>query len=287
MNRLSPEKQAAVLACLVEGNSIRGTVRLTGVAKNTVSRLLLDVGAACAQMMDGTLRDLPLRRVQLDEMWGFVAMKDKNVPEERADDPGLGSVWLWVAICADTRLVASYLLGDRGGDCAREFVADLRSRLTGRTQVTTDGHKPYLAAVEAAFGSDVDYGMLDKQYETRADGRHGRYTGADHLIVAGAPDPRHVSTSRVERQNLTCRMAMRRYIRQTNGFSRKVENLHAAVSLHYAYYNFVRPHGTLTKRATNRYPTTPAMAAGITDRPWSLTDLLDLIDYDDVLETVG
>jgi IS1 family transposase len=272
-----------VVRCLVEGNSIRGTVRITGVAKGTVSRLLLDVGAGCADMMDRTLRDLPLRRVQLDEMWGFVAMKDKNVPDARADEPGLGSIWLWVAICADSRLVTSYMLGDRGAGCARAFLADLRLRVTGRPQISTDGLSSYIRAVEDAFGSDVDYGMLDKQYETRADGRHGRYTGADHLIVQGNPDPRHVSTSRVERQNLTCRMGMRRYIRQTNGFSRKVENLHAAVSLHYAYYNFCRPHGTLTKRHPNRYPTTPAMAAGITDRVWAFGDLLDLIDYHNVL----
>jgi IS1 family transposase len=283
---LPREKQRAVLAALVEGNSIRGTVRMTGVAKNTVARLLMDVGEACAAMLDDTLRDLPLRRVQLDEMWGFVGAKDKNIPADRKGE-GAGSIWLWVAICADTRLVASYMLGDRTGDSARVFCRDLRARLLGRPQITTDGLNSYLRAIEEAFGSGVDYGMLDKQYETRADGSHGRYTGANHLIVQGTPDPKHVSTARVERQNLTTRMAMRRYIRQTNGFSRKIENLHAAVSLHYAHYNFCRPHGTLTRRHPNRYPTTPAMAAGVTDRVWTLYDLLDLIDYDAIPVAVG
>lgn len=280
MNRLSVEQQARVAACLVEGNSIRGTVRLTGAAKNTVAKLLLDLGGACADLLDRELRDLPLRRIQLDEMWGFVGMKAKTAKAQgREDDPDVGSIWLWVAICADTRLVTSFMLGDRATDTARAFVADLRLRVTGRPQVTTDGHKPYLAAVEEAFGSDVDYAMLDKLYETRADGSDGRYRGAEHLVVKGAPDDRHVSTARVERQNLTVRMSMRRYVRQTNGFSRKVENLHAAVALHYAHYNFCRPHITLTKRAPGRYPTTPAMAAGVTDHVWTMEDLIGLLDY--------
>ena len=260
MNRLSPEKRSSVIASLVEGNSIRATVRMTGVAKNTVTKLLTDMGVVCSALMDREMRDLTCERIQVDEIWAFVGCKEKNVPDERRGEFGIGDVWTWVAIDADTKLVPSYLVGSRDIDDAKTFMEDLRKRLANRVQLTTDGHRPYLTAVRGTFKDDVDYAQLIKLYgnEPKAS-QSARYSpgvciGADRHVVSGNPDPAHISTSFVERQNLTMRMSMRRFTRLTNAFSKKAENLAAAVSLHFAYYNFCRVHKTLG--------TTPAVAAG-------------------------
>jgi IS1 family transposase len=283
VNRLSTDQRARIVGCLVEGMSIRATVRVTGAAKNTVVKLLVDLGRACAEYQDAALVDLPCTRIECDEIWSFCYSKAKNVPAEHAGEFGYGDVWTWTAICADTKLVPSWLVGERNGEDAEAFVRDLASRLTRRVQLTTDGHKPYLAAVEAAFGADIDYAMLHKIYgAATGTGDERRYspavcTGIDIRPVTGNPDLAKASTSYVERQNLTMRMGMRRFTRLTNGFSKKVENLAHAVSLHYMHYNFARPHKTLTK-ARNGYPTTPAMAAGVADHVWTLTEIAALLD---------
>ncbi len=283
VNRLSTEQRARFVGCLVEGMSIRATVRITGAAKNTVTKLLVDLGAACAEYQDGALTNLPSTRIECDEIWSFCHSKAKNVPAEHEGEFGYGDVWTWTALCADTKLVPSWLIGDRSGDTAEVFMRDLASRLSNRVQLTTDGHKPYLSAVEAAFGAEIDYAMLHKIYGAatgKSDER--RYspavcTGIDIRPVTGNPNIDKASTSYVERQNLTMRMGMRRFTRLTNGFSKKVENLAHAVSLHYMFYNFARPHQTLTK-ARNGYPTTPAMAAGVADHVWTLTEIAGLLD---------
>ena len=282
VNRLSTEQRTRVVGCLTEGMSIRATVRVTGAAKNTITKLLVDLGAACADYQDVTLRNLPCERLQCDEIWSFCHSKAKNVPAEHDGEFGYGDVWTWTAICADTKLVPSWLVGRRDTEDATAFIADLAGRLASRVQLTTDGHRPYLSAVEAAFGSDIDYAMLVKLYGSPTGaGDERRYspavcTGTDKRPITGNPDRAAVSTSYVERQNLTIRMGMRRFTRLTNGFSKKVENLAAAVSLHFMHYNFARPHMTLTK-ARNGYPTTPAMAAGVTDHVWTLTEIIELL----------
>lgn len=288
MNRLSTSQRAAVVRCLVEGNSIRSTVRITGVAKNTITKLLIDLGEACSKHQDATLRNLPCKRLQLDEIWTFCHAKSKNLSPEKEGVFGFGDVWTWTAIDAETKLVPSFLVGPHDGPAACRFVDDLAGRLAaGRVQVTTDGLKAYLQAVDDAFGSEVDYAMLIKLFGegSNGDGASGperRYspgtvTGTRKDVIQGAPDLDHVSTSYVERQNLTMRMSMRRFTRLTNAFSKKVENLAAAVALHFMYYNFARPHQTLTK-AAGGYPTSPAMAAGVTDRVWTVEDIAGLLD---------
>jgi len=282
-NRLSTEQRARIVGCLVEGMSIRATVRVTGAAKNTIVKLLADLGAECAAYQDATLRDLPCTRIECDEIWSFCYAKAKNVPAEHEGQFGYGDVWTWTAICADTKLVPSWLVGLRDGEDAEAFMRDLASRLANRVQLTTDGHKPYLRAVETAFGADIDYAMLHKIYgAATGKGDERRYspavcTGIDIRLVTGKPDLAKASTSYVERQNLTMRMGMRRFTRLSNGFSKKVENLAHAVSLHYMHYNFARPHKTLTK-AAHGYPTTPAMAAGVADHVWTLTEIAALLD---------
>ena len=236
---------------------------MTGVAKNTVVKLLVDLGAACSDYQDRRLRNLTCRRIQCDEIWSFCYAKEKNVPENLRGLDGYGDVWTWTGIDADTKLAVSWLVGQRDSEYAKQFINDLASRLAHRVQLTTDGHKPYLEAVEGAFGADIDYAMLIKLYG-EAPGSEKRYSpaqciGSETRVIAGQPDQKHVSTSYVERQNLTMRMGMRRFTRLTNAFSKKVENLAAAVSLHFKHYNFARPHMTLSKP----YPTTPAMAAGL------------------------
>jgi IS1 family transposase len=276
MIRLSPEKRQAVIAALVEGNSIRATVRMTGVAKNTVTKLLVDMGTVCSVHQDRVMRDLNCERIQVDEIWAFVGCKEKNVPEEKRGEFGIGDVWTWVALDAETKLVPTYRIGTREFGDAREFMEDLRKRLANRVQLTTDGHKPYLTAVRGAFKDDVDYAQLIKLYGTEPKvSQSTRYSpgvciGADRRIVSGSPDPVHISTSYIERQNLTMRMSMRRFTRLTNAFSKKVENLTAAVSLHFAFYNFCRVHKSLG--------TTPAVAAGITDHVWKLDELIGLLE---------
>jgi IS1 family transposase len=272
MNRLSPEKRAAVVAALVEGNSIRATCRMTGAAKNTVTKLLVDLGTACSIYQDQVMRDLPCKRVQCDEIWCFVGSKQKNVPEDKRGE--YGDWWTWVAIDADTKLVPSYRVGPRDSYEARLFMGDLAKRLRSRVQLTTDGFRPYLLAVEDAFAGDVDYAQLVKLYGAAAEaGRYSppRMIGTHQEKINGDPEPKGISTSYVERQNLTMRMSMRRFTRLTNAFSKKVENLAAAVSLHFAYYNFCRVHKSLDGQTT-------AMAAGVTDHRWTLTELIGLLE---------
>jgi IS1 family transposase len=278
MNRLTTAKRAEIIRCLVEGNSIRSTVRITGAAKNTVVKLLVDIGAACSAYQDKHLRNLPCRRIQVDEVWAFVHAKAKNVPTAKAAPEGAGDIWCWTAICADTKLVPSWLIGARDGEYALAFIDDLRQRLANRVQLTSDGHKPYLQAVEEAFGDDIDYAMLVKLYGSDGDGApnsaqrkysSGHCTGTREATITGNPDPSHVSTSYAERQNLTMRMSMRRFTRLTNAFSKRVANHEAAVALHFMHYNFVRIHHTLR--------VTPAMAAGVTDRLWSVENIAELV----------
>lgn len=276
MNKLSRQERAKIIAALVEGNSVRATCRMTGAAKGTVLRLLSDLGKACAAYQDRTLRNLPCKRVQCDEIWAFCYAKEKNLPEELKGQLGFGDVWTWTALCADTKLIASFMVGDRTSQFAQKFIADLAGRLSHRVQLTTDGHRPYLTAVENAFGADIDYAMLDKIY---TGGGHGegpaRYSpgeccGSRKVRVKGNPDPEHVSTSFVERQNLTMRMQMRRFTRLTNAFSKKLDNLKAAVALHFMHYNFARVHQSLR--------VTPAMQAGIADHIWSIEEIAGLLD---------
>jgi IS1 family transposase len=272
MKRLTMEQKILVVAALVEGNSIRSTVRMTGVAKNTVVRLLLDLADGCAAYHDGYVRNLRVRRLQCDEIWQYVGAKAKNVrPEKKAI--GWGDVWTWTAIDADTKLCVSYLVGGRDLGWAKEFMEDCASRIRNRVQITTDGHKAYLEAVENAFGADIDYAQLQKIYgavnenETRYS--PARCIGCDMKVVSGNPDPKHVSTSFVERQNLSMRMSIRRFTRLTNAFSKKIENHAAAVAIWFMYYNFCRVHSTLR--------VTPAMESGLSDHVWTIEELCGLL----------
>ena len=275
MNKLDKKRRAQVIAALVEGNSIRATCRMTGVAKGTVLKLLADLGKACARYQDEKLRNLPCKRIQCDEIWGFCYAKGKNVPKKYWGKLGFGDVWTWTAICADTKLVPAWLIGERNNSYGIKFIADLAARLAHRVQLTTDGHKPYLRAVPDAFGSEIDYAMLEKLYANPPkEGAATRYSpgqccGTRRQTVIGNPDQAHVSTSYAERANLTMRMSMRRFTRLTNAFSKKVENLEAAVALHFMWYNFGRIHQTLR--------VTPAMAAGIADHVWSIDEITDLL----------
>ncbi len=279
MNRLSTEKRAAILGTLVEGNSLRATTRMAGCSINTVSKLLLDIGAACAAYQDRTLVDLPCKTIQCDEIWSFVYSKAKNVPAERKGEFGVGDVWTWTAICADTKLVPSWFVGQRNAEDGFLFMMDLKWRLRdSHVQMTTDGLRAYSAAIGFSFGSEIDWAVLQKQYGKDQSGER-RYspaicTGIDIDVRRGDPDPSKISTSYVERQNLTMRMGMRRFTRLTNGFSKKLDNHMAAIALHFLHYNFARPHKTLA----NPYPRTPAMAAGISDHVWSLTEIAALLD---------
>jgi IS1 family transposase len=279
MNRLTVEKRAQIIGCLVEGNSIRATTRITGAAKNTVTKLLVDLGQACAAYQDQVLRDLPCKTIEADEIWGFCYAKQRNVPDEHKGTFGYGDVWTWVAVCADTKLVPTWLVGERNLQDCWTFIADLRDRVQGRIQLSTDAHQTYRGVVGLVFGpGEVDWAQLIKQYRSQPMGQ-GRYSppvcvGTKTKVRLGDPDLARVSTSYVERQNLTMRMGMRRYTRLTNAFSKKVENMAHAVSLHYMHYNFARPHSTLA----NPYPRTPAMAAGITDHTWSLKEIAGLLN---------
>ncbi len=278
MNKLSIEKKTQVITALVEGNSIRATCRMTGAAKGTVIRLLADVGKACAKYQDEHLTNLPSKRVQCDEIWSFCHAKQKNVPEDKQGEFGYGDVWTWVSLDADTKLTVNWLVGLRNVECATHFINDLKNRLANRIQLTTDGHKVYVNAVENAFGADIDYAMLNKLYGQEPE-QEKRYSpakclGAEKQVIQGNPDKEAISTSFVERQNLTMRMSMRRFTRLTNAFSKKVENLEYAVALHFMYYNFARPHKTLA----NPYPRTPAMAAGIENHIWTVKEIIRLTD---------
>lgn len=274
MNKLNTTKRATVIAALVEGNSIRSTVRMTGVAMNTILKLLAELGPVCAQYQDEHLRGLRCRRIQCDEIWQFCYAKAKNVPEDKRSTFGYGDVWTWIALDADTKLVPSWLVSTRDAGAAYEFMSDVASRVRGRVQLTTDGHKAYLMAVEDSFGADIDYATLTKIYGNDPDGAK-QYSPAKCLsvtcaVVAGDPNPKHISTSYAERQNLTMRMSMRRFTRLTNGFSKKIENLRHSVALHYMHYNFARIHKTLR--------VTPAMEAGISSHVWEIEEIVGLLD---------
>ena len=273
MNRLATSKRSAVIAALVEGTSINATCRMTGVAKHTILDLLESMGCACAAYHDANVRNLRSRRIQCDEIWAFVYAKQKNVTAEQMEQ-GAGDVWTWTGIDADTKLIVSYMLGDRGAGTAKAFMQDVAARIANRVQLTTDGHHVYVDAVEDAFGSDVDYAMLQKIYgmPSEPDTRYSPATciGCKTAVVTGNPDPNHISTSFVERSNLSMRMGMRRFTRLTNGFSKKVENHGHMVALYFFHYNFIRIHKTLR--------VTPAMEAGITDHVWSFEELLALLD---------
>ena len=284
INRLSTEKRAQVLSMLVEGNSVRATSRMAGVAINTVQKLLLDIGDACAAYQDQAFRDLPCKTIQCDEIWSFVYSKQRNVPEDRKGEFGVGDVWTWVAIDADSKLCPSWFVGSRSAEDGWRFLMDLKGRLANRVQITTDGHGAYPAAIGFSFGTDVDWAVLQKHYG-QDPSKERRYSpaiciGIDIDVKRGDPDPSKISTSYVERQNLTMRMGMRRFTRLTNGFSKKVENLAHAVSLHYMHYNFARPHASLTITDANGkgVKRTPAMAAGVTDHIWTLTEIAGLLD---------
>lgn len=273
MNKLDTAKRAQVLTLLIEGMSLRATARAADVSYNTVCKLFADAGRVCADYQDKALRDLPCKRLQLDEIWSFVYAKQKNVGTARAAPQDAGDAWTWVAIDADTKLVPSWRVGDRSSETAIAFADDLASRLRNRVQITTDGHKAYLEAIEGAFGADVDYAMLVKVYGQTSEGQR-RYSppvcnGAHKHRIEGNPDRKHVSTSFVERQNLTMRMSIRRFTRLTNAFSKKLENHALSVALHYMHYNFCRIHKTLR--------VTPAMAAGVTDKVWDVSDIATLI----------
>jgi IS1 family transposase len=273
MNILPLTKRIAVVAALVEGNSIRATCRMTGVAKGTVLKLLVDLGHACEAYHRRTVFKVKSRRIQCDEIWSFCYAKAKNVPASMRGLPGVGDVWTWTAMDADTKLMVSWLVGERDAGYAAEFVGDLAGRLAHRVQLTTDGYRVYLNAVEDAFGSEIDYAMLVKLYGEAPEAEK-RYSpaqclGARKEVVTGFPERKRISTSYVERQNLTMRMSIRRFTRLTNGFSKKIENHAAAVALHYMYYNFSRVHQTLR--------VTPAMEAGLTDHIWSLEEIVALL----------
>lgn len=274
MNRLPIAKRAQIIGLLCEGMSLRAAGRLADVSFNTVTKFLVDVGCAAAEYQDKALRNLPCKRVQVDEIWSFVYAKAKNVPATKSAPDVAGDVWTWTAICADTKIMPTWLVGDRSGAAANQFIGDLAGRLASRVQLTSDGHKPYLEAVEGAFGAAVDYAMLIKVYgqSPEAEKRYSpaECVGCHKTKITGNPDPDHVSTSYAERNNLTIRMHSRRFTRLTNAFSKKVENHAHAVALHVMFYNFCRVHKSLR--------ITPAMAAGVSDHVWSFEEVAALVE---------
>lgn len=274
MNRLAVSDRVAILRALTEGCSLRSTSRMVGVSVNTVTKLLVDAGRACAIYQHNAMRNLKCGRLQLDEIWGFVYAKDKNVTPDNAGVPGVGSVWTWIAIDEKTKLIPSFLVGLRDGDHAKVFVCDLASRLANRVQITTDGLKAYVEAMEVGFGGEVDYAVLHKIYGA-AQVDEARYSpaecgGTERHRMIGDPDLDKASTSYIERQNLNVRMRMRRFTRLTNAFSKKLENLEYAVGLHFFVYNFITRHGTI------RMP--PALKAGVSDHVWTWEELVEMID---------
>jgi len=274
MNKLTTEKRRQVIAALVEGNGIRATVRMTGVAKNTIAKLLVELGEACSEYLDKAIVNLKSKRIQCDEIWSFCYAKEKNLPEELRGKFGYGDVWTWVGMDADSKLIVSWAVGGRDAGTAYGFIQDLAKRLSNRVQLTTDGHRPYLSAIEDAFGSQIDYAMLVKLYGNDRE-NETRYSPAEcigcrDVVVTGRPDPKHISTSFVERQNLTMRMHMRRFTRLTNAHSKKIENHIASIAIHYMHYNFCRVHETLR--------VTPAMESGLADHVWSIEEMIAVLD---------
>jgi IS1 family transposase len=273
MNKLSRDARAQILGMMVEGVSIRSISRMTGASKNTIVKLLADAGEAFSNYQDRTLRGLTCKRIQVDEIWAFVYAKAKNVAGAKSAPERAGDCWTWMAIDADTKLIPSFYVGARDAEAAQHFIGDLALRLANRVQLTSDGHKPYLEAVEQSFGADIDYAMLVKIYgDTPGEGRYspGECKGTVRKRVEGRPDPEHVSTSYAERANLTMRMGSRRFTRLTNAFSKKVENHAHSVAIHTMHYNFVRIHQTLR--------CTPAMAAGVTRTLWELADMAKVLE---------
>ena len=277
MNKLPPAKRAQILSMLCEGSSMRSISRVADVSFNTIDKLLRDAGAACAEFHDRTVRGVKSQRVQCDEIWSFIHAKAKNVPTAKAAPQGAGDIWTWTALDADSKLILSWAVGGRDAGYALALMDDLRGRLANRVQFTTDGHRAYLEAVEEAFGADIDYGMLVKLYgaETSGQGHERKYSpseclGARKDPITGNPDPKHVSTSYTERHNLTMRMSMRRFTRLTNAFSKRVENHCHQLALYFVFYNFVRIHKTLRM--------SPAMAAGIETRLWSMEDVVRMVE---------
>jgi len=276
MNKLPLATRTQILAMLCEGSSMRSISRVCDVSINTVSKLLVDAGKACAAFHDEKVRGVKASRVQVDEIWSFTAAKQKNVAAMKAPVDGAGDTWTWTAIEADTKLLITWLVGGRDSDYAIAFMDDLRDRLANRVQLTSDGHKAYLEAVEGAFGGDVDYAQLVKMYGAVSESAKGRYspaecTGARKVPVEGSPDPKHISTSYAERANLTMRMQMRRFTRLTNAFSKKFENHMHMVALYTVWYNYVKQHKSLKGIS-------PAMASGLSETLWSMTDLAEMVD---------
>jgi len=280
MNRLSTAKRAQIIGALVEGNSINSTCRMFGVGKHTVLRLLEDAGRACAKFHDQHVRRVRSRRIQCDEVWSFVGAKMKNASDDQVN-AGWGDVWTWTAIDADSKLIVSYLVGQRGPAWAQSFMEDVASRVTSRIQITTDGLKMYGDAVEGAFGCDVDYAMLVKLYGNDSfDTKYspGECVGTQTAVLQGSPDPKHISTSFIERSNLSLRMGNRRFTRLTNGFSKKLANHEHQLALYFFHYNFCRVHKTLR--------VTPAMEAGLTDHVWTLEELCNLIPEENPIQRI-
>jgi IS1 family transposase len=279
MNQLSNADRTRIVAALVEGCGINATTRMTGISKPTILKLLADLGTVCFAYHDAYVRGLNCKRIQCDEIWSFVGAKQKNVSEEKMAE-GWGDAWTWTALDADSKLMVSYLVGQRGAWWAKKFMEDVALRINSRVQITTDGHRAYVEAIEGVFGMDVDYAMLIKQYgnPVSPDTRYspGEVIGIETVMVTGNPDPKHISTSYVERQNLTMRMSMRRFTRLTNAFSKKLENHEAAIALHYMHYNFCRIHQTLR--------VTPAMEAGIANHVWSIEELVKLMEPKSILD---
>jgi IS1 family transposase len=275
MNKLDAKARAQILHLLCEGSSIRAVTRLTGASKNTVTKLLVDAGRACTEYQDRAFHNLTCKRIQVDEIWSFVGSKHANTSAEKKASGEAGDCWTWTAIDADTKLMPSWLVSDRSADSALEFMLDLQGRLSNRVQLTSDGHGAYLRAVEESFGDDIDYAMLVKVYGHTTQTEQRRYSPAPCLgaikgAVTGKPDPKHISTSYAERQNLNIRMHTRRFTRLTNAFSKKVENHALSVALFAMYYNFVRIHKTLR--------VTPAMAAGVTEKLWEIDDVVKVLE---------
>jgi IS1 family transposase len=274
VNKLNTEERARIVAALVEGNSMRAVSRMTNVARNTINKLLVDLGQACSAYQDKVFRNLSCKRIQCDEIWSFIGAKEKRCTPEMKSK-GAGDIWTWVALDADTKLVPCWFVGQRHAGCAYHFLSDLQARLAHRVQLTTDAHGAYLHAVEDVFGTDIDYAQLQKIYGAAPEGTQVRYSpavcmGAKRAVITGNPDYNHISTSYIERQNLTMRVSMRRFTRLTNGFSKKVENHEHMLALHYMYYNFARIHQSLR--------VTPAIEAAVSDHVWSLDEVIELLE---------
>jgi IS1 family transposase len=275
MNKLPNAKRAQVLQMMAEGIALRAIVRLTGISRTTLHKLLEDAGQAFSEYQDRVLVNLPCKRVQVDEAWAFCYAKQKNVAKAKTAPVGAGDIWTWVGLDADTKLIASFYVGGRDSEAARTFIDDLAPRLASRVQLTSDGHRPYLEAIEGAFGADIDYAMLIKTYGASPETAKGRYspaecTGTHKMPVEGVPDPKHISTSFVERSNLSIRMGNRRMTRLTNAFSKKAENHAHMMAIYFMHYNFVRIHQTLK--------ITPSMAAGVTPKLWEMSDMVDVLE---------